>query len=1104
MGMAALRRYLDSGEAVAFLGAGTSAPLYPLWPALVGDLIDAALERGMPASVAATCRVEAAHRPDAVVEIVSRQLGAVAYHSLLRELFQVRRDPQSGRTWTPVHELVCRCAFKALVTTNYDPGIVDARMRVRPRAVSTGFATWQDELRLDDWRTGDVFAGVDELPVLYAHGHHNQPEGIVLATTDYRRAYAGKLAGVIARMVDAWHLVWLGFSFADQRIGAILREVREHTGTRNQSGGTARHVAVMAYDPADVRDPAVLADLARIEYGADLVLYPAPDGDHSALHRMLAGLVDPRYPSVPALAVSTPMPPLRAGALPVMWAQGGETERLFVGRAEELSKLDRWAADPTVRVVGVTAWGGAGKTALVTHWLNQAGGAQRRPGVRGVFAWSFYADPSPDIWAKALLDWAHDTLRVRVHGPDPASRIIGLLRAVPLVLVLDGLEVVQEGPTSTGRGFGRLLDGPLRQILTGAARLAHPSLVVLTSRFPFADLAGFDGESTRMLDLPPFTPAEGATLLTAAGVGGLSQQELHRLAQAVDGHALALTALGAVLTSHPEHAPPATVSDLLTHLDHTGPTGRKVTRLLEFYAQRLDQPQRLLVAAVGLFTRPITARQLLTLTEHDTFQALAGWDEARVRWSVRGPLAGLLSWHPDGTITAHPLVRQVFRPLALGAAQVAVDAALADTPAGTVTNRDQALRIVEAIELLLDAQQWVAADDLYRARTNNGHIWQHLPAAQLGQRAAAAFVATPARREASRVHLAPTRLPFYLNDVGLSAVDAGDLPTAAEYLPASIDHYRSTRDLTGLSIVLRNWSDCLVRLGRVREAVNVAEEALSHAISVGARPEITYSHSYVAWAAHMSGDTATAEKQFYLADLIEHTDAAASRHLCSFRGARWGTYLHDTRRIGPARKLTEANLAITQREGWNEDVARCRVLLARLDLATGNPAAAKPHLDEALATLRAGDYLVELAQALVVAGEQARQAGDYDTADQYRDEAINIAGPRGLIPIHSAALSVRGRVCADRYTSTGEAAQLFRGRDAADAALRLATGPEPLPWAELDAYRAHAQLDRAEGIDRGWAARADALQHRLVPAELDPDPLASIEAQVARDRQMPA
>src|SRR5690348_11466212 len=155
-GLAALRQYLDSGEAVAFLGAGVSAPLYPLWAGLIGELVDAAASR-LDEREAETCRAQARDRPGEVVEIVRERLGVACYREALREILRARVDPESGRSWTPVQELVCRCAFKAVVTTNYDPGIVDARIRVRPAALSTEFMTWEDELGLDRWRTGDVF-----------------------------------------------------------------------------------------------------------------------------------------------------------------------------------------------------------------------------------------------------------------------------------------------------------------------------------------------------------------------------------------------------------------------------------------------------------------------------------------------------------------------------------------------------------------------------------------------------------------------------------------------------------------------------------------------------------------------------------------------------------------------------------------------------------------------------------------------------------------------------------------------------------------------------------------------------------------------------------
>jgi hypothetical protein len=401
-GLAALRGHLRSGEAVAFLGAGASAPLYPLWAALIGELVDAASGR-LSETEAATCRELASSSPDVVVEIVRHSLGAGVFREVLRQVLRARSDPVTGRSWTDVQELVCRCAFRGVVTTNYDPGIVNARMRVRRGAFGTGFMTWEDELGLDRWRTGDVF-GEYELPVLFAHGQHNRPDTVVLATAEYRRAYAGKLPDVLARLLDG-HVCWIGFSFADERITGILREIGGRTGTRADPGGAPRHVAVMPWDPdAAGNDPRILARRAEIDYGAWVILYPAQGGDHAALAVLLGQLADARFPpAVEVPARPAPMTPgLGAGGqaeVVVRWVPAPDPVAHFTGRAEELARLDRWAADPGVCLVGVSAWGGAGKTALVTHWAGEGGGVTRRARLRGVFGWSFYADPSAEHWA---------------------------------------------------------------------------------------------------------------------------------------------------------------------------------------------------------------------------------------------------------------------------------------------------------------------------------------------------------------------------------------------------------------------------------------------------------------------------------------------------------------------------------------------------------------------------------------------------------------------------------------------------------------------------------------------------------------------------------
>ena len=1091
-GLSALREYLDSGQAVAFLGAGVSAPLYPLWAALIGELVEAAaLRLGEPE--AATCRALAASSPEEVVEIVRTRLGTAIYREVLRTILRARTDPETGRSWTPVQELVCRCPFKAVVTTNYDPGITDARIRVRPGTSATGFMTWEDELGLDRWRTGDVF-GEAELPVLFAHGQHNRPDSIVLATTEYRRAYAGKLPHVLARLMDG-HLIWIGFSFADHRISAILREIADRTGTRVDPGGAPRHVVVMAWDPdAAGSDPQILAQRAEIGYGAQAVLYPAPGADHSVLGRLLAGLADDRFPA--ASEASAAAAPARQAdrarpAVPVTWVPEQEPVAHFTGRSEELARLDRWAADPQVSLIGVSAWGGAGKTALVTNWVTDRDGAARRPGIRGVFGWSFYADPSAEHWAQVLVTWAEQQFGMPVRGTGRPAAVLALLQAEPLLLVLDGLEVVQEGPA--GDGFGRLLDGTLREVLAGACQWAHGGLVVLTSRFPFADLERFDGGRARMLEVPPFTPAEGSELLAAADGGWLPDTERRALVRAVDGHALATGVLAGLLDARP---PAGDLTALRAELDAAARTDARVGRVLTFYADRLAESDRYLLAAVSLFARPVPAGAVLAVARHEMFgDRLAGWTPAMVQAAIRDRLSGLASWHPDGTISAHPLVRDTFRPLAMDAAEIAAETSLAGLPTEMLTSRADGLRVVEAIELLLDANQWAAADDIYRSRSDNGAVWRDLPAARLGQCAAGAFVATPILRDACATHLGSQRQGFYANEGAVFALMAGDLTSAQEYYSIAVKLVRDAEDARNLAVGLLGLADCLIELGHPGPARDVAIEALAYKETTHYRE--AFAHARLAWVADLAGDTAEAEQHFNIADKIYYGCDGEGNHLSSGYGTRWAEWLLRTGRPERARKLTLCNVEICQEHDSNSMVALCDRLLGRLALAAGDTQTAGEHLTAAATCLRDGDYLTELAVTLIVLADCARAQGDRAAAERHVDEAIAIATPRGMVPAHSSALAARARIRTGQATNA-DADLLPQGRDAADAALRLAVRHH-LPWHELDALRAHAELDEAEHADHGWAAKADDLHARLVPPDLDPDPLATVERLVAAE-----
>jgi hypothetical protein len=217
---------------------------------------------------------------------------------------------------------------------------------------------------------------------------------------------------------------------------------------------------------------------------------------------------------------------------------------------------------------------------------------------------------------------------------------------------------------------------------------------------------------------------------------------------------------------------------------------------------------------------------------------------------------------------------------------------------------------------------------------------------------------------------------------------------------------------------------------------------------------------------------------------------------CNFRGVVTTNYDHQPhRRRGP----TRAGRPHDQLgPGGTRNVARWERVLARCDLADGHIEDAEQRLRRAEATFRDGDIVLELAETLVVLAEQPRRAGSLDEAGRACSEAIDIAGPRELVPTHASALAVRARIRADHRTAD----DLLRARDDADHALRLATKVCQLPWQELDALDSHMHIDRVAGTDGGWAARAATLRATLVPDDLDPDPLATVEAKVAAQREV--
>jgi len=1027
-----LRELLAARQAIAFAGAGASAPLYPLWPDLLKSLAHAPVEKGLAtAEDEAYWLRTAARRPVQIASQIHQKLTDAHYYPFLYETFK-DRPPY----FTPAHDALIRCNCKAWITTNYDQGLVEARRTRRPDIRDTSFAIWNQPAEIERWLSGDYF-GPGTGPILFAHGHFADGPNIVLDQESYRRAYATPSYRRLYE--DLWikeHLIFAGFSFNDVTLTAIADQI---VGQFTHAG-PPRHVAILALNQ-DYNEG------MRREYletfHAEVLFYPAPAGDHSALLVLLESLARPAVAPAP---IAVPVAP--AAAIPLRFVHETTEDEKFTGRRDVLERLDAWAADPGVRLIAISALGGLGKTALLGKWLRS--GAHRR---KGVLFWSFYRD--------------RDTARMREALAEFAPGLAGL------AIALDGLEVIQESPGTAG--YGKLLDPLLAEVLHRHCRARDGNLVLLTSRFPFPDLTPYLGRGLRSLPLASLADPEGAALLEALGVGGRlpdREEVSHRL----DGHPLALRIFARSMPPDCGGDPTRLWTLIFGDGDHT--LEEKVRHLLAFYEQRLPEAHRQVLGLLALFRAPVGVKTLDPL-----------W--AKLMRSP-APLDRTLDFlHREHLLTddpgpegerryaCHPILRDHFRRQIMGTAGFAHDAAglLGEAPdAANARSIETIMPVITAIELLLDSGDLDGADDLYRSRLDAGNVFQWIPAPHWGMEVARWFVRDEERRQRLEAQGGARRLSFYLASVGLSSHMAGEPETAVPYYGAAEAIDRQADDRANLSVDLQNLADVEISLGRLGDAARQATEALENAVRAKDERRTRNSHLWIAFAASLRGDIDTAGKAFAKANAIQNRIDPDGDDLYGMLGIQWAEHLLRTGETNRARKLTTRNREICQRNSWQQDLARCEWMLGWLDAAGNHWHSAHRHLNDAETTFTRGHMIHDLARVHLTRSACHFGEAHLDLALAACERALDLAAPRNYRLIHADGLVLRARIALARGDAT-------TARNDAESALQIAE-PCEYAWAERDACEILAQAwsgldNRAEAAR--YAGRAANLTRRLTP-----------------------
>jgi len=293
-----------------------------------------------------------------------------------------------------------------------------------------------------------------------------------------------------------------------------------------------------------------------------------------------------------------------------------------VRRKPELALLDAACADARRNILLFHAPGGTGKTALLKHWLGQLQ-EKNWNGFERVFGWSFYSQgtgeerqASSEKFIHEALGWFGDENPEVGTALDKAARLVRLIQQQKTLLVLDGIEPLQQQAAP----LGKLRDAGLQRLLNDLA-VQNAGLVVASSRFEIPELK-WPGVAQESVEA--FTPDDGAELLHQLQVVGTTD-ELKQAAQEFDGHGLALVLLASWLkTLHGGDVRCRQEVALLEAADveYFGGHAQRVMRSYERHFGA-DSAEIAFLRVLSLFDRPVGRAEIeVVLAEFPALTAL--------------------------------------------------------------------------------------------------------------------------------------------------------------------------------------------------------------------------------------------------------------------------------------------------------------------------------------------------------------------------------------------------------------------------------------------------------------------------------------------------
>ncbi|MEE8389392.1 MAG: hypothetical protein V3S14_01165 [Anaerolineae bacterium] len=325
----------------------------------------------------------------------------------------------------------------------------------------------------------------------------------------------------------------------------------------------------------------------------------------------------------------------------------------------------------------------------------------------------------------------------------------------------------------------------------------------------------------------------------------------------------------------------------------------------------------------------------------------------------------------------------------------------------------------------------------------------------------------------------PRDKSWILNEVGLCLMSLGRLGEVVPFYERANVISPSTEDWHNASNNYRNLAQLHAFLGALTESADAARRAEN-------KQEECYSLAYQAWAAHLRGDLEAAGVAFQQAEALEREIDPDVRYLYGLRGIQHADHLRrtpvedggdpsttdETSASGQApayaRRVTEANLEICERNRWPDHVSRSHRVLGDLDADAGQHESARAHYDEALKIARSITRRDVLIEALLARGRWAArrqtlevsQTSKVSTAFSDLNEALGYAVDGGYRRYEADVRVALAWAHLAEALRQAQGDSLRRARQEAERARQMSV-EMGYHWGQVDVVEVLAAVDEA-------------------------------------------